>query len=158
MKKYLSAQFELEKLIEKHLFDLSQQQWINFFENILQTCNNTWNLKREAQWIYGYKGPTTQTVNKPLIWASSKESLDILLDKSLYAWKITKKAWYFQAFSKTNIASIFTTKTPPFLLIVDQLKQNFFNTYFIFMVRNPYAVVEGISRRKLKNCKDNEDL
>ena len=41
---------------------------------------------------------------------------------------------------------MFVTKSPPFLLLVDQLLHHFRNARFLFMVRNPYAVCEGICR------------
>ncbi len=39
------------------------------------------------------------------------------------------------------------TKSPPYLLCVDGLVRHFRNARFLFMVRNPYAVCEGIYRR-----------
>ena len=41
---------------------------------------------------------------------------------------------------------MFVTKSPPFLLLVDQLLRHFRNAKFLFMVRNPYAICEGICR------------
>ena len=43
-------------------------------------------------------------------------------------------------------ASIFVTKSPPHVLCVAQLARTFANARFLFMVRNPYAVAEGICR------------
>ena len=37
-------------------------------------------------------------------------------------------------------------QVPPFLLLVDQLERHFRNAKFLFTVRNPYAVCEGICR------------
>ena len=41
---------------------------------------------------------------------------------------------------------MFVTKSPPHVLCVEQLDRHFHNARFLFMVRNPYAVSEGICR------------
>ena len=45
-----------------------------------------------------------------------------------------------------NPSKVFYTKSPPHLVIVDELAWHFRNAKFLFMVRNPYAVCEGIIR------------
>jgi hypothetical protein len=151
--------YPLDTLLKKHLFLIApNNSGSTFFQNILKTSLYTWNLQREGQWIQGYSGPNTTDVGLPLLWAAQQESVATFIDAANYNWEVTKKAWYFQAFSQTADAPVFTTKAPPFLLITDMLKKHFHNTRFIFMVRNPYAVVEGISRRKEKNVSGGEDI
>ena len=159
MKRYLGASKCLPALVKTHLFVISpNNSGSTFLQNILKLSKSTWNLEREGQHVFGYSGPSANALKMPLIWASQQETLDRLLDKESYNWVTTKKAWYFQAFSISADASVFTTKAPPFLLLTDELKKYFFNTKFIFLVRNPYAVVEGISRRKTKNILNSDDI
>ena len=56
------------------------------------------------------------------------------------------RAWYFQARADDPRPPVFVTKSPPHLLVVDDLARYFPNPKFLFMVRNPYAVCEGICR------------
>lgn len=100
--------------------------------------------------MLGYCGPDTIDRGDPLTWASSPASVDFMRKSVHYDWKKTRKAWYFQARSARPNASIFVTKSPPFLLITDQLSEHFKQARFLFLVRNPYAVVEGICRRTVK--------
>ena len=80
------------------------------------------------------------------IWASEQRWLDALTDASAYDWPRTQKAWYFQAFARDAQASVFVEKSPPWLFCVDDLARHFRNPRFVFMVRDPYAVCEGICR------------
>ena len=155
MAKWLGAQQPLASQIDKHLFLIApNNSGSTFVKNVLSTCANTWNLKREGQWMFGYRGPTAGSVGLPLIWASSPDAVRTLQDQGSYDFETIKRSWYFQSFSKSKNASVFTTKAPPFLLIVDMLQENFKNTHFIFMVRDPYAVVEGICRRTMRYDKE----
>ena len=71
---------------------------------------------------------------------------DRFTDPAAYDWTRNRRAWYFQAFARDPQASVFVTKAPPFLLQVGALRRHFRNTKFLFAVRNPYAVCEGIHR------------
>ncbi len=68
--------------------------------------------------------------------------------RSSNSWRL----WHFQAFARDPAASVFYTKTPHFLLHVDELARHFPNARFLFMVRNPYAVCEGICRNQLRKA------
>lgn len=145
MPNYFGARYNLDRVINKHLFIISpNNSGSTYLQNILATSHQTWNLNREGQHTFGYAG----ACKSDLIWAASRSSIDTLRESSRYDWEKTKKAWYFQAFSKSETATVFVTKSPPFLVVTDMLKARFTHARFIFMVRNPYAVVEGISRRK----------
>jgi len=100
--------------------------------------------------MLGYHGPDTLHHDIPLTWASTSESVDFIRARANYDWGKNRKAWYFQAQAARRDASIFVTKSPPFLLITDQLVEHFERVRFLFLVRNPYAVVEGICRRTAK--------
>lgn len=95
----------------------------------------------------GFQGVSTSGIGAELLWATDKW-LSYFTDEKAYDWPQTKKAWYFTATALNPNASVFFTKSPPAIVWVEQLKRHFSNSKFIFMVRNPYAVVEGIARRK----------
>ena len=81
-----------------------------------------------------------------MLWASEQRWIDLFAEPRNYDWPRTRKAWYFQAFAADPRASVFVTKSPPHVLCVEQLAEHFANARFLFMVRNPYAVAEGICR------------
>lgn len=147
MKIFYGARHELERIIHTHLFIISpNNSGSTFLQKALATSEHTWNLKKEGQHTYGFVGPTPYSINQSLVWAAHKEGIEILSKESAYDWQATRKAWYFQAYSKNYKSTIFIEKSPPSLLRVTQLENIFRNAKFIFMVRNPYAVVEGILR------------
>ena len=144
---YYGAQHDLAQQIKTHLFVISpNNSGSTFLKNVLATCPNTWNLRREGQHAFGFGGPTPTKLEIPYLWASEQRYLDALTAPEAFDWEVVKKAWYFQAFSENPDAQIFVEKSPPFLLHVNALSRCFTNPRFLFMVRNPYAVAEGISR------------
>lgn len=150
-KKYLGADQDLEKLVKTHLFVIGpNQSGSTFVTRAIERCSATWSLSREAQHMLGYQGPDTLHHDIPLTWASSSESVDFIGARDNYDWGKNRKAWYFQAQAARRDASIFVTKSPPFLLITDQIAEHFKQVRFLFIIRNPYAVVEGICRRTIK--------
>ena len=137
---------DLERTIKTHLFIICpNNSGSTFLMKVLATCRATWNLTVEGQWMRGYAGPVPGS-DSLLIWASTREWRDVLADPSAYDWPRTRRAWYFQARARDPRASVFVTKSPPHLLLVDELARHFANSKFLFMVRNPYAVCEGICR------------
>lgn len=143
------AGLDLERTVTTHLFVISpNNSGSTFLKEALATCRATWNLKREGQWALGYVGPMPGTSYR-LLWASTRRLIDLLSDASAYDWPRTRRAWYFQAYARAPRASVFVTKTPSHLLLVDELARHFANAKFLFTVRNPYAVCEGICRAKL---------
>lgn len=147
MNEYYGAEHDLNQLIKTHVFVISpNNSGSTFLQKALATSNNTWNLAKEGHHTYGFIGPTPFNLNRSLLWAADEEGINLFTDASAYNWKKTRKAWYFQAFSKDKLATVFVEKSPPSLLRVKQLQQEFCNANFLFMVRNPYAVVEGITR------------
>jgi len=136
---------DVEKLVGAHLFGVApNNSGSTFLKEALATCRATWNLDWEGQNVLGYVGPVPRL---PALWASEQRWVDLLTDPRSYDWPRTRKAWYFQAFARSPEASVFYTKSPPYLLLVDELARRFRNAKFLFMVRNPYAVCEGICRR-----------
>ena len=140
------AMHDLERSVRTHLFGIApNNSGSSFLKEALATSRATWNLSREGQRMLGFAGPTTLE-NGLLIWSAEPEWLARITDRRAYDWPRTRKAWYFQAFARDPRAPVFYTKTPPFLLHVGELARHFRNAKFLFMVRNPYAVCEGICR------------
>ena len=147
---YYGAGRDLEPLLTTHLFGMALNHGgSTFLQMALATCRATWNLPEEGKGALGYAGPTIgrgSLTGALKIWAACRRWRDVLTDASAYNWPRTRKAWYFQAFARDPQASIFFTKSPSHLLLVDQLIRHFANAKFLFVVRNPYAVCEGICR------------
>ncbi len=147
MTRHFGASHNLEELIGTHLFVICpNNSGSTYLKNLLSTCRKTWNLAREGQHTPGFVGPSSRGLGAGKMWATPRW-LGRFTDAAAFDWQTSRKAWYFQAFSHDPNAPVFVEKSPPFLLLVDQLDRHFRNSKFIFMVRNPYAAVEGSCRR-----------
>ena len=148
---FLGVLHDLERVVATYLFVICpNNSGSTFLRNALATSRRTWNLPSEGRKALGYAGP--RSINDPRIagslriWAARKRWLDALGDPAGYDWPRMRKAWHFQARARDPAASVFVEKTPQHLLVVDALARHFRNAGFLFMVRNPYAVCEGICR------------
>ncbi|CAN0414285.1 unnamed protein product, partial [Hapterophycus canaliculatus] len=110
---------------------------------------NTWSLPREGQHALAYQGPDRDLRLGPytLLWAHVPDMRAQFADPANYDWPANRRTWYFQTSSADPAASVFVEKTPFHLLVADQLAQAFSDAFFVIMVRNPYATIEGIVRR-----------
>ena len=145
---------DLARLIRTHLFVVCpNNSGSSFLAAALETCRATWRLPKEGQMIRGFAGPvTTRAYGRErwfpgLLWASEPRWLDLFANPRHYDWPRTRKAWYFHARAHVPDATVFVTKSPPHVLHVEPLVRHFSNATFLFIVRNPYAVCEGICRR-----------
>ena len=141
----------LEHTVTTHLFGICpNNSGSTFLVRALETCRATWGLPREGQWMRGFRGPVIRRSiegGQPgLLWACEQSAIRRFTDPASYDWPRTRKAWYAQAYARDPAASVFVTKSPPHLLCVGELVRHFRNAKFLFMVRNPYAVCEGIVR------------
>ena len=147
---FLGALHDLERVVATHLFVIgSNNSGTTFLRKALATSRRTWNLPDEGAAMFGYIGPRGNDPGlaaSSRIWATRKRSLDALEGPAGYDWPRTRKAWYFQAHARDPAASVFVEKTPMHLLVVDALARHFRNARFLFLVRNPYAMCEGICR------------
>ena len=148
---FFGAFHDLERVVATHLFMIcANNSGSTFLRKALATSRRTWSLPWEGRWAGGYVGPLP--TNEPgladsgRIWAARKRWLDIIEDPAKHDWPRTRKAWYFQAHARDPAASVFVEKTTEHLPVVDALARHFRNARFLFMVRNPYAVCEGICR------------
>lgn len=148
MTRVYGARHDLEDRVSTHLFVICpNNSGSTFLKEALATCRMTWNLEREGQHVLGFAGPSSRSNRTGLVWASEPRFI-LLYDAAAYNWALIRKAWYFQAYARDPAATVFVTKSPPFLLNVAALERHFTNARFLFMVRNPYAMVEGIWRRR----------
>lgn len=147
---YYGAGRDLDRLITTHLFAVTlNNAGSTFLQHALATCRATWVLPREGQQALGYVGPTIgrdSLTGAEQLWASRRRWRDALRDTSVYDWSRTRKAWYFQACARESRASVFVSKSPLHVFVADALARHFANSKFLFLVRNPYAVCEGICR------------
>ena len=141
------AAHDLQRLIHTHLFVISpNNSGSTFLANALATSRATWNLGVEGQHVLGFRGPSTRSSGARLIWAAP-HWVDRFADPAAYDWDVNRRAWYFQAHALDPRAGVLVVKSPPFLLSVPTLARRFANPRFLFMLRNPYAMAEGILRR-----------
>ena len=148
MNLHYGAACGLENLVDTHLFVICPNNCgSTFLKKALATSPQTWNLMREGQHTFGFAGPSSIDKGLHRHWACSEESIAVFTDRGAYDWELTRRAWYFQAYSSSPNATVFVEKSPPFLLLVDQLVENFRQARFLFITRDPYAMVEGMLRK-----------
>ena len=142
---------DLERTVTTHLFVICpNNSGSSFLKNALATSRRTWNLAYEGGERLGVVRPDLKNdvrlTGSGRIWAARKQWRDVLRDPAHYDWPRTRAAWYFQAYACDPQATVFVEKWPEHLLVVGDLARHFRNAKFLFMVRNPYAVCEGICR------------
>lgn len=118
-----------------------------FLTAALAGCARAWSLPREGQHVAGFHGPSSRGTGTRLLWAADPASIATFRDPAAYDWDRTRRAWHFHARAAAEGADTLVVASPPFLLIADQLAAAFPGAAFLLMVRNPYAVAEGIIRR-----------
>ena len=154
MNRIPAANRDLARLIDTHLFVICpNDSGSSFLASALETSRAVWRLPREGHQMHGFAGPLpwrSQGAERRipgLLWAAEQRWIERFADPANHDWPLTRKAWYFHSYAADAAASVFVTKSPPDLLRVEQLVRHFRNARFLFMVRNPYAVCEGICRR-----------
>lgn len=146
---FFGAERDLGNLLKTHLFLLCpNNSGSSFLIGAINRSNNVWSLSREGQHVPGFKGPHSRGTDSSLTWGAKPELIELFRDPKNYDWARTRQAWYFQATAHHSSANIFAAKSPPFLLFPEMLREHFANTRFIIMLRNPYAMAEGILRRR----------
>ncbi len=146
-KYYFGSSYILPKLIKRHLFiSESNNSATTYIKNLLETSSSTWNLKREGQATEGFDGPKTRGHDYHLIWAAKDKWLNNFRNPCSFNWDKTKIAWYRQAYANNFEATVFVEKSPSSLAYRQQLEDNFLNPSFIYILRNPHAIAEGIHR------------
>ena len=141
------ANQDLAARIRCHLFVVApNNSGSTFLYGALAACAGAWALPVEGQAISGYAGPVTLRGARLAIWADSPRKMALFADPARHDWPRNRKTWYFHARAKCADASVFVEKSSQHVLQVAQLASHFPDARFLFMVRNPYAVCEGICR------------
>lgn len=134
--------------VRRHLFLLApNNSGSTFVMGALARSRCALWLVREGQHIAGFHGPSSRGLGTRRLWAADEDRIAALRDPAAYRWDRNRNAWHFHARTESPDASVLMVASPPFLLVADQLARAFPDAAFLLMVRNPYAVAEGIIRR-----------
>lgn len=116
-----------------------------FLSKAIAACRGVASLPHEGQYVPGFRGPTPIAHRVGAVW-TEKES--VFTDSARYDWRVTKKVWAFHARSTGGeTPRLFVEKSPPNVVRAVLLKQHFPRCRFVLMVRNPYAMAEGVMRQ-----------
>jgi hypothetical protein len=103
--------------------------------SLVATSENVSNLPNEGQLL-----PETKPIMEPHAWKVDKE----------IPWDVIVPIW--KSYWDTS-KPILLEKSPPNMVRTDQLHEQFSPAYFLLLVRNPYALCEGIIRRSKRKPK-----
>ena len=147
---FAGAQADLERIVRTHLFVICpNNSGSTFLSLALAACRSVWRLADESRKVLGFAGPTPRSpglYGTTRIWAAQPRWRSLLANAAAHNWPRTRKAWYFQAIAQDPQAPVFVAKAAQDICVVDDLSRHFRNARFIFMVRNPYAMCEGVCR------------
>jgi hypothetical protein len=133
--------------IRRHLFILApNNSGSTFLARALARSPGAWSLPREGQHMPGFAGPSSRGTGTGLLWAARAERIALFTQTNAFDWDRNRAAWHFHARAQSPDASVLVVQSPPFLLVAEQLVEQFDDARFLIMVRNPYAMVEGIIR------------
>ncbi len=96
----------------------------------------------------GKSMPHPRDYNMLGVWT---ERPQIISEPNKYNWPAIRNSWNkaWKSSGKNIVdGSIFLEKSPPNVLRAHMLEKHFSDAHFIVMVRNPYAVSEGLRRRQ----------
>lgn len=142
------ARYDLEALIASHVFILaSNNTGSTLLKALLTTGQHTWWLRNEGHFTFGFHGMNPAAEHIKLVWNGVPDWRRRYRLGDHFDWPKTRRAWYFQAMASHPEASIFVEKSPPFLLVAEQLAAHFRDARFILLVRDPYATAESILRK-----------
>jgi hypothetical protein len=106
-------------------------------------------MESEGQVHASGRMPSVGRLGVGRIWS---EAAAVLEDSANYDWFLVKAAWIREwsedPKSMTAARPVYVEKSPPDLLRVEMLEREFPPASFLVMVRNPYAVAEGIRRHR----------
>ncbi len=134
----------------KHLFiTVMNNSGSNVLKKYLDKCTCIATLDSEGhQLLDGSIAPIPWELGAGRIFS---EKASLFEDTGCYNWQEIKRIWMTEwekdsRFSQGGV--ILLEKSPPNIFRAGLLEKEFPRSHFIIMVRNPYAVTEGISRRK----------
>lgn len=127
-----------------HLFLLiPNNSGSSLLHDLIATSRSVAVLPTEGQFHNNFVGPNPVELKVKHFFTEKEE---VFKNKNNYEWSVIKSSWKSSWRKNNNDAKIFLQKSPPDILRADMLLENFPDTRFIMMIRNPYAVVEGILR------------
>lgn len=128
----------------KYLFILSpNNSGSTLLHNLIATSPNVAHLNYQEGQIVGWHGPLPSKKGAGRVFT---EIEDLLSDSTQYDWGKIKKNWN-AAWNKNNNGSLIRLeKSPPNICRGSILEQEFENSYFIIMPRNPYAQIQSITK------------
>lgn len=144
---------EIASRVKTHLFVVPiNNSGSSYLSRALATCRAVIYLKSEGQHVVGWGGAVPKQRNLSLIWGHSASGYEaVLADPANYDWPHIKRTWYAAArLHDPDAACVFLEKSPPHVARVHMLDENFHDARFIFLVRDPYAIIESIGRRRAR--------
>jgi len=120
---------------------------------LLKGCKNIIALPREGERFVDIPRAASR------LWTQTKQLEDMLNENNYNFTHIRTewmKLWEKSAHYDSAEPKIFMEKSPPNVLRAQMYEKHFPNSYFIIMVRNPYAFVEGIIKRCPKKDRTEE--
>jgi hypothetical protein len=127
-----------------HLFLLvPNNSGSTLLHDLIATSSSVATLPTEGQFHHNFVGPDPIKLNVKHFFTIKEETFK---NKKNYEWSIIKNSWNGSWKKNNNNASIFLQKSPTDIVRAEMLLEQFSDARFIMMIRNPYAVVEGILR------------
>jgi hypothetical protein len=127
-----------------HLFLLvPNNSGSSLLHNLIATSRDVAILPGEGQFCENFIGPVASTFNIAHFFT---EKENIFRNEKNYEWSVIKRQWDLHWKQSNPRARIKLQKSPPDITRPDLIKKHFEDVKFIIMVRNPYAMVEGILR------------
>ena len=134
----------------KHIFILGpNNSGTTLLMRIMKTNKLVVGMKWEGKLAAKKFEPHPPNFGMKSLWTEKKE----FASPSQYNWPEIKKCWIKEwkkdkkYNNNKNNDMFLLEKTPMHMLLVDQLCKEFDKPFFIAMMRNPYAVAEGILRK-----------
>lgn len=132
----------------KHLFiTVINNAGSKLLVQLVGECQNAITLPKEGERYAQMEACVSR------LWSQTHQR-DKMLNEDRYDFDLIKnewgKLWAKSRHFKTANPKIFVEKSPPNVLRAQMYEKHFPNAYFMIMVRNPYAVIEGILRRHNK--------
>jgi len=127
-----------------HLFLLvPNNSGSSILHDLIATSPDVAILPGEGQFCENFVGPLAYQYGVAHFFTKKE---DIFRNKKNYEWEIIKRQWNFHWTNSNPNATVFLQKSPPDILRADMLAEEFEDTKFIIMIRNPYAMIESILR------------
>ena len=127
-----------------HLFVLSpNNSGSTLLTQYIGRCSDVARLPAEGQFMKCFRGPNPVSLGVKHLFTEKRAEFE---NPSSYDWDAIKEGWNRHWYA-SGVKSVNLEKSPTGILRADQLLKHFPYCRFLILTRDPYAVVEGISRR-----------